>query len=97
MPVVTKTDQAEDDILEILFRVGRLSSPAADQLRDDIDRACRLLAVSPHLGRPRPDLGPDLYSYPVAGKYIIYYRITDDGIEVARVRSGAIPVDPSMF
>jgi plasmid stabilization system protein ParE len=97
MPVVTRTPQAEDDILDWLVRLGRLSVPAADRFRDALDRVSRTLTRSPRLGTPRPDLGSDLYSHPFARKYIVYYRMTDTGIEIARVLSGAIPPDASMF
>ncbi len=97
MPQATRTDLADGDIVDILFELAQYSRPAAERLRDDIDRECRLLAQFPRLGRERTDLIPGLYSRSVAGRVTIYYRITDDGIEVQRVLHGARDVDASMF
>jgi toxin ParE1/3/4 len=97
MARVTRTQQAEDDLDDLLTQLGRQSRLAAARVRTAIDRAAALLARSPRLGRQRTDLRSDLRSYPVAHKYIIYYRITDEGIELARVFHGARQVDPSMF
>jgi toxin ParE1/3/4 len=97
MPEITRTDQAENDLIDLLTAVGRLNASAAARLRGDIDRAAVLLANSPGLGRSRPDLRPDLRSYPVARKYVIYFRQTDSGIEIARVVHGSRQVTPDMF
>ena len=97
MPSVTQTPQAEDDLTDLFTNLGRQSRAAAGRVRVAIDRAAKLLVRSPNLGRTRPDLRAELRSYPVAGKYIIYYRVTDEGIEIARVLHGARQVDASMF
>lgn len=97
MPQATRTLQADNDIADLLTHLRRLSKPAAARARAAIDRAAKLLAKSPGLGRARPELRTDLYSYPVASKYIIYYRVTDEGIEIARVLHGARQVDASLF
>jgi toxin ParE1/3/4 len=97
MARATRTDQANDDLADLLTYLGRQSQAAAARARAAIERAARLLARSPGLGRPRPDLWPDLRSYPVLNTYIIYYRETDQGIEIVRVLHGSRQVDPSMF
>jgi toxin ParE1/3/4 len=97
MSQVTRTSQAEDDLTDLFTQIARQSQTAAARLRAALDRAAKLLSRSPGLGRVRPDLLPNLRSYPVANKYIIYYRATDQGIEIARVLHGARQVDPSMF
>jgi toxin ParE1/3/4 len=97
MARVTRTDLADDDIADILFELARYNRRAAERLRDTIDRECRLLARFPRLGKERPDILPGLYSRPVAGRVVVYYRITDDGIEVQRVLHGARDVDASLF
>jgi toxin ParE1/3/4 len=94
---VTRTDLAEEDIADILSDLARYSRRAAERLRDQIDRECRLLARFPRLGTERTDILAGLYSRPVAGRVVVYYRITDDGIEVQRVLHGARDVDASMF
>jgi len=44
------------------------------------------LAESPKIGRRREELSPRLRSFPV-GRYVIFYRIAERGIEVARILS----------
>ena len=97
MPQVTRTAQAEDDLVEILHSLAVLSPSAAERLRDEIDRAAALLAGSPRIGRQRPELAPDLRSRPVSRRYLIFYRITDGGIEIVRVLHGARNIGPEMF
>jgi toxin ParE1/3/4 len=47
-----------------------------------------MLSRHPLLGRSRTDLHPGLRSFPF-GRYVIFYRPLDDGIEVVRVLHGA--------
>jgi hypothetical protein len=44
------------------------------------------------MGRLRPELAPHLRSFPI-GNYVIFYRLTQEGIEVARVLHGARDID----
>ncbi len=44
------------------------------------------------MGRSRPELGPDLRSFPV-GNYMIFYQPLDEGIEIVRIISAARDVD----
>lgn len=97
MPRVTRTEPADDDIASILFELARYSRKAAERLRDEIEDTCNLLARFPRLGRERADLLPGLFSRAVAGRVVVYYRITDDGIDVQRVLHGSQDVDTSMF
>ena len=97
MPAVTRTDQAEADLVDILHGVARHSLRAAERLRDEIGRTARLLARSPRLGRERADLLPGLFSRSVAGRYLLFYRPTDDGIEIARVLHGTRDIGPELF
>ncbi len=45
------------------------------------------LAMSPQIGRIRPELEPNCRSFPVQS-LIIFYRLESDGIEVLRVLDG---------
>jgi toxin ParE1/3/4 len=53
-----------------------------------IHEQCQLLAQFPRMGRSRTGLPASVLAFPV-GKYIIYYRVRDSGIEVARVLHSA--------
>src|SRR5262245_20266688 len=97
MPVVTRTTQAEDDLVDILHRIARYSVRAAARLRDELDRGIRVLAQSPLLGRERTDLQPELSSHTVAGQYLVFYRRIDAGIELVRVLHGSRDIGPDLF
>ena len=75
-----------DEIWEYLAERGGLE--AAERFVSRIEQQCRLLASVPEAGRRRGELAPELRSFPV-GPYVIFYRQTRQGIEVARVLHGA--------
>jgi toxin ParE1/3/4 len=79
--------QARADLEEVWLYIGQDSPVAADRFIDRILQACQKLAVAPRIGRSHDDLGPVLRSLPV-DKYIVFYRPSKSGIEVARVLSG---------
>jgi toxin ParE1/3/4 len=92
LSVVTKTVRAEQDLDEIWFYIALDNVVAADNLLDDIDSSCQLLAMQPQAGRLRPELTPDLRSLPV-GRYVVFYQPQDDGIEVVRVLHSARDIE----
>jgi toxin ParE1/3/4 len=55
-----------------------------------------LLAGQPRLGRLRPELATNLRSFPI-GNSLIFYRPTQEGIEVARGLPGARNIDPLLI
>lgn len=61
-----------------------------------IDDQFQLLSINPLAGRARPELGTALRSIPV-GSYVIFYRADDEAVDVVRVRSGYLDVDPDDF
>ena len=88
MPRVVRTPQADDDLWEILVYIARDNEDAAFRLIDAIDERFEMLARFPMGGQARPELLPNLRSFPV-GRYLIFYRPIEDGIEVLRVLHGA--------
>ena len=88
MPVIQRTAQAEEDLIDIWLYIAQDNPAAADRLLDKIDGKIRLLAEQPAIGRAREDIAPDLRFLPI-GKYLILYRIILDGIEIVRVVQGA--------
>ena len=61
---------------------------AADRLVVLLHRAAKQLATMPGMEPLRPELDEGIHSYPV-GNYLIFYRETNDGIEVLRILHGA--------
>jgi len=86
MAEVFRSPLAEIDLLEIWFFIAEDSSDAADRFLDLLASKCEALADSPKMGRLREDLAPGLRSFPVK-RYMIYYRIMDEDVEIIRVLS----------
>ena len=100
MSRVHKFLQAELDMLEIAERIAEdAGRPAAHRFFDELEEKLALYATQPEAGRARPelseDLQSDLRSFPF-GRYIIFYRLTDNGIAVVRVLHGSRDI-PSLF
>jgi toxin ParE1/3/4 len=87
------SDEARSDLDEIWFYIAQDNPDAADAfIRAVISRFPRL-AKMPHLGRLREELSSHLRSFPV-GRYVIFYRPFDNGIEIVRVLHGARDLPP---
>jgi toxin ParE1/3/4 len=84
--------QAEDDLLEIWNYIARDSDRTADRFLDRLHEKFVTLARNPQTGRARPDLRPDLRSFP-NGAYLILYRVIDGGVEIVRVLHAARNLD----
>jgi toxin ParE1/3/4 len=63
------------------------ASKLADQFLDALLRKCDRLVQFPEMGRKRDELSINLRSFPLQ-KYLIFYRIALDEIEIVRVVSG---------
>ena len=87
MAKIERSEQAELDLIDIWTYIARDSLTAADNLIDQIETVCQLLAKSPLLGRARAELAPGLRSFSV-GDYLIFYCPTKSGIVIVRVLSG---------
>ena len=75
--------------------VAQGDAEAADRLLDHIHEKCQFLADTPKAGRQRFELDPSIRSF-AAGNYVIFYRESANGIEVARVLHGRRDI-PSVF
>jgi toxin ParE1/3/4 len=84
---VVLSELAEADLTDIWEFIAQDNSEAADHLIDEIHEKCQFLAATPRAGRQRPDLDPSIRSF-VVGNYVIFYRESTRGIEVARVLHG---------
>jgi len=89
------TPEARTDLHDIWDYIARDNVDSASRFTDTIEEKCRLLGASPEMGRGRPELAPDLRSFPV-GNYVIFYRPVRGGVEVVRVLSAARGI-PSLF
>ena len=87
--------QAEDDLDQLGSYIAERDPRAARRLIDTLEAKCWLLAGMPGMGWARPELRPDLRSFPV-GPFMIFYRPIEGGIEIVRVTRGARDL-PALF
>lgn len=95
MPPVVRTEQAEADLEEALDYLEERSPAAAERLAGAIEERCQLLGSVPGLGRPRDDLRPGLRSL-VVERYVLFYRVTEQAVEVLRILHGSRDIDAVM-
>jgi toxin ParE1/3/4 len=79
---------AESDLQGILDYIARDKPRAATRFVATLREKCQLLAVNPELGQRRPSFRSGEYRTFSVGNYVIFYRPTDRGVEIARVVSG---------
>ena len=92
MPLLVKSPRARSDLAEIWEYISEDSDVRADAFIDAIDKKFRALAERPMMGRAREELASGLRSFPV-GRYVIFYRPLEAGIEIIRVLHGARDLD----
>jgi len=78
---------ARQDLSDIFDYIARDKPIAAANWVAKIEQKCRVIAATPDFGESRPEYGSEIRSN-VVGRYVIFYRAIDGGIEVARVIAG---------
>ena len=81
------SSRAKDDLIEIWLYIAADSPAVADKFIDYLYEQCEHLCSTPKLGRKRDELVPHIRSLSVK-KYSVFYKITNQNIEVARILSG---------
>ncbi len=80
---------ANDDLCDIVSFIAQDNPNAARRWLQNIRQTSNLLAMSPMMGEERRDFGvPGCRSFTV-GRYVIFFRSRDDGIEIARIIHGS--------
>jgi len=87
------SDAARTDLEEIWCYIAQDSPDVADNFIRALVSRFSLLASMPEMGRRREELSPRLRSFAL-GNYIVFYRLIEDGIEIARVLHGARDLPP---
>ena len=88
MPLIRRTTQADEDLIDLWVYIAQDNPKAADHLLDEFENKFALLGEQPRIGSARSDIAPRLRHFPV-GNYLILYREIANGIEVVRVVHGA--------
>ena len=90
MARIERSPRAKADILIAARYIAEQSQSRAAAKRwiDTINEKLKFLGRHPHAGEIRPDLGHDVRAFPV-GSYIIFYRPSEQGIQVLRVLHGS--------
>ena len=96
MPRVIKSRESQDDYLEIWLYVARDKAEAADALVAHFDQQLDLLASAPLIGKLEEDLATEIRSFPI-GKYIVYFRIIEGGVELVRILHSARDITSDFF
>ncbi len=86
MPRLLKRPLAEEDLLDIWLYIAQDNLTAEDAWVEQLGDAAWRLAENPGMGRLRPELLPNIRSFPV-GDYILFYQEFENGIELIRVLS----------
>lgn len=89
------TPLAVADLDSILDYVAEERPFTATAVIQRIREKCELIASQPEIGQARPEFSGNYRSFPVQ-RWIIFYRVTDDAVEIHRVLDGARDID-SLF
>jgi toxin ParE1/3/4 len=84
---VLRRPQVDTDLDAIWRYIADDNMDAADRLLDRIGDIVGMLSDNPKAGRARPDIAPDIRSFPI-GNYVVFYMALDDGVEIIRILSG---------
>lgn len=96
MKRVLYAPEAETDVYSIAKHIAEEGDlAAAYRFLENVDETTQLIATQPEMGRRREELAPRLRSFPV-GPFVLFYRATKGGIEIARVLRGSRDL-PSLF
>ena len=89
MPTVIYAPEADDDLIAIVDYIARDKPIAAREWLANVRSTCKMLAENPQLGEVREGFGvPGCRSFSI-GRYVVFFRNSNDGIEVARVIDGS--------
>jgi toxin ParE1/3/4 len=86
------TPLAEADLNQILDYIAETRPVTAVSVLKRIREKCELISTNPRIGQLRPEFPGDYRSFPVQ-RWVIFYRIQGDTVEIHRVLDGARDID----
>lgn len=87
MPRLRYSQDARADLRQIGRYIAQDKPDAVRQWIEKIRSKCDFAASNSDLGEARPDLGEDV-RFTLVGSYVIFYRCSDDVVEISRVIRG---------
>ena len=86
------SELAQKDLIEIGEYLFQLNPEAAERLLKTFREKFDMLTKFPNMGKERNELVIGWRSFPV-GKYVIFYQIHEDVLEIIRVRHASTDID----
>jgi|LakMenE01Jun11ns_1017448.scaffolds.fasta_scaffold8592125_2 toxin ParE1/3/4 len=83
----TISTEAIRDMEQILDYLANNNISMGERLLEEFSKKCRYLTQFPLMGRSYREIRPYLRGLPMKN-YIIFYRLTEQGIEIMRVVKG---------
>ena len=85
------SDSAKAELYQIWKDIVELSGSfeSADKIVESIRAKFRLLLDYPLAGRSRSEIGPGVRSFPAQSGYLVYYRVTEELVEISHVAHGS--------
>jgi len=96
MTPIVKSPHYERDMVEIWHHVAQHNPDAADRVVVAIENTIELLGQFPGIGTPCPHLAPGLRRT-LWREYLIYYRLSEDRVEIVRALHGRRNATPDQF
>ncbi|MEI6258176.1 MAG: type II toxin-antitoxin system RelE/ParE family toxin [Planctomycetota bacterium] len=89
MSEATFSQDAEADLLDIAEFIARDNPMAAREWVDAVRQRCHLLSQHPLMGESRPGFGVAGCRSISVGLYVIFFRPSASGVEIARILHGS--------
>jgi toxin ParE1/3/4 len=96
MPRILRTRKSRDDYADIEDYIAKDSPQNAAMILRLFDEKLTVLAANNLMGRPRPELAPNLRSWNVH-RFVLFYLPIADGIILVRVLHGSMDITPQYF
>jgi toxin ParE1/3/4 len=94
---VRHTERARRDLIDIWNYFDEVGAPAAgEKLLRKIARTLDMLSALPESAPLRPELRPDMRSFPVS-RYILYFDYSATELRLIRVVHGARDITSDLF
>ena len=86
------TPLAQADLNHILDQIAETRPMTAVAVMKRIRKKCELLATQPEMGQLRPEFPGNYRSFPVQ-RWVIFYRLEHETVEIHRVLDGSRDLD----